>query len=105
MALKSRDLNGPKIALQVLYYPGTNMTDLHTKSTEDFAEGYLLTRAQLLSSYNQYVPAVADRSHPYASPLLAPDHRGLPPALIITAGFDPLRDSGEAYARKLADAG
>jgi acetyl esterase len=105
MALKSRDLNGPKIALQVLYYPGTNMTDLHTKSMEDFAEGYLLTRAQLLSSYNQYVPAVADRSNPYASPLLAPDHRGLPPALIITAGFDPLRDSGEAYARKLADAG
>ena len=104
MALKSRDLNGPKIAFQVLYYPGMNMTDLRTKSMEDFAEGYFLTRAQIQFNYNQYVP-VADRSHPYASPLLAPDHRGLPPALIITAAFDPLRDSGEAYARKLADAG
>ena len=105
MALKSRDLNGPKIALQVLYYPGTNMTDLRTKSMEDFAEGYFFTRAQFLFFLNQYVPAAADRSLPYASPSLAPDHRGLPPALIITAGFDPLRDSGEAYARKLADAG
>jgi acetyl esterase len=105
VALKSRDLNGPKIAFQVLYYPSTNMGDLRTKSMEDFAEGYFLTRAQIQFNINQYVPAVVDRSLPYASPLLAPDHRGLPPALIITAGFDPLRDSGEAYARKLASAG
>ena len=104
MALKSRDLNGPRIAIQILYYPTVNMVDLRTKSMEDFAEGYFLTRAQIQFNYNQYVPA-ANRSHPYASPLLAPDHRGLPPALIITAAFDPLRDSGEAYARKLADAG
>jgi acetyl esterase len=82
-----------------------NMADLRTKSMEDFAEGYFLTRAQAQFNYNQYVPAAADRSLPYVSPLLAPDHRGLPPALIITAGFDPLRDSEEAYARKLADAG
>jgi len=105
VTLKSRDLNGPKIALQVLYYPGTNMTELRTNSMEDFAEGYFFTRAQFLFFLDQYVPAVADRNLPYASPLLAPDHRELPPALIITAGFDPLRDSGEAYARKLADAG
>jgi len=78
---------------------------LRTKSMEDFAEGYFFTRAQLLSAFDQYVPAAADRSLPYASPSLAPDHRGLPPALIITAGFDPLRDSGEAYARKLTEAG
>ena len=104
-ALKSRDRNGPKIVLQVLYYPGMNMADLRTKSMEDFAEGYFLTRAQIRFNQAQYVPVAADRSLPYASPLLAPDHRGLPPALIITAGFDPLRDSGEAYARKLADAG
>jgi acetyl esterase len=105
MSLKSRDLNGPKIAIQVLYYPTMNMADLSTKSMEDFAEGYFLTRAQIQFNCNQYVPAAADRSLPYVSPLLAPDHRGLPPALIITAAFDPLRDSQEAYARKLADAG
>lgn len=105
MALKSRDGNGPKIALQVLYYPTVNMADLRTKSMEDFAEGYFLTRALAQFNYSQYVPSAAGRSLPYASPLLAPDHRGLPQALIITAAFDPLRDSEEAYARKLADAG
>ncbi len=103
-ALKSRDRNGPKIAFQALYYPGMNMTDLRTKSMKDFAEGYVFTRAQIQFNYNQYA-SVTDQSHPYVSPLLAPDHRGLPPALVITAAFDPLRDSGEAYARKLADAG
>ena len=105
MALKSRDLNGPKIVLQVLYYPTINMADVRTKSMQDFAEGYFLTRALAQFNYSQYVPVAADRSLPYASPILASDHRGLPPALIITAGFDPLRDSEEAYARKLADAG
>ena len=77
-ALKSRDRNGPKIVLQVLYYPGMNMADLRTKSMEDFAEGYFLTRAQIRFNQAQYVPVAADRSLPYASPLLAPDHRGLP---------------------------
>ena len=104
-ALKSRDLNGPKIVLQVLYYPTINMADLRTKSMEDFAEGYFLTRALAQFNYSQYVPVAADRSLPYASPILASDHRGLPPALIISAGFDPLRDSEEAYARKLVNAG
>ncbi len=105
VALKSRDLNGPKILLQVLYYPTINMADLRTKSMEEFAEGYFLTRALAQFNYSQYIPTAAERSLPYASPILASDHRGLPPALIIVAGFDPLRDSEEAYARKLADAG
>jgi acetyl esterase len=105
VALKSRDLNGPKIALQVLYYPTVNMADFGTKSWENFAEGYFLTRTMAQFNYSQYVPAAADRSLPYASPILASDHRGLAPALIVTAGFDPLRDSEEAYARKLAEAG
>ncbi len=98
MALKSRDQNGPKIALQVLYYPSTDMTDVITKSMEEFGEGYFLTSDDMRFNHSQYIPIVADRSLPYASPLLARNHRGLPPALIITAAFDPLLDQVEAYA-------
>jgi acetyl esterase len=105
MTLKSRDLNGPKLAFQVLFYPNTNMTDLRTNSMEEYGEGYLWTRAQIEFNINQYLPAAAERSLRDASPLLASDHKGLPAALIITAGFDPFRNSGEAYARKLDEAG
>lgn len=105
MALKSRDLNGPKLLFQVLFYPCTNVADLGTRSMKEFGEGFFWTRAQIEFNLNQYVPVAADRCLPNASPLLASDHRGLPAALIITAGFDPFRDSGEAYAQKLTDAG
>jgi acetyl esterase len=74
-------------------------------SYQDNGEGYLLTRDTMLYYWDQYLADAADASNPYASPLLAANHAALPPALIITGEFDPLRDEGEAYGRKLLDAG
>src|SRR5260370_7289006 len=104
VALKSRDQNGPAIALQALVYP---VTDLHgdTHSREEFAEDHFLTRASMDWFFGHYLARPEDASHAHASPLLAGDLRGLPPALVITAECDPLRDEGEAYARRLEQAG
>lgn len=105
VCLVSRDRNGPKIAYQIPMYPATNMAQLNTESYKCFREGYYLTKPVIEAVIPMYVSDKKDLENPYVSPLLATDFKDLPPALAITAQFDPLRDEGEAYARKLMDAG
>ena len=105
VCLKSRAAGGPPIALQILVYPVTNLCAFDTPSYQEFAEGYYLSRAEMEWFRSHYLAKREDGQHPHASPLLAPDLAGLPPALVITAECDPLRDEGEAYARRLSAAG
>ncbi|MGD9935581.1 MAG: alpha/beta hydrolase [Dehalococcoidia bacterium] len=95
---------GPAIAYQLLVYPVTDHGS-GTASYRDNAEGYLLTRASMEWFWNHYLNSEADAADPKASPARAKDLSGLPPALVITAEFDPLRDEGEAYAGALSEAG
>jgi acetyl esterase len=105
VSIRSRDRNGPKIQYQALIYPATNLASLDTESHRLFSTGFFLTREGMESFIEHYVPGQQDRVDPYASPLLVRDHSNLPPAIVITAQFDPLRDEGEAYAEKLRQAG
>ncbi len=104
VALKARDEGGPAIAFQLLIYPVTD-ANFETGSYRDNASGYLLTRSGMQWFWDHYVPTAEDRREAYAAPLRAKSLRGLPPALVLTAEFDPLRDEGEAYAEALVAAG
>jgi acetyl esterase len=92
---------GPPIVAQVLIYPATDAA-CDTKSFVENGEGYLLTEEATLWFWSQYL-GDTDPADPFASPLRAPDLAGLPPALVITAEYDPLRDEGEAYAARLEE--
>ena len=78
---------------------------MNTISYKENGKGYILTTDIIKSLYSDYLRNAADQLNPYASPLLAKDLSGLPPAFVITAEFDPLRDEGEAYAVRLKEAG
>ncbi|MDQ0990813.1 alpha/beta hydrolase [Streptomyces sp. V3I7] len=95
---------GPAPAFQLLLYPATDASR-HRRSRELFADRFFLTSEQMDWFADHYAPAGVDRADPRISPLLADDLAGLPPAYIATAGFDPLRDEGEAYAEALTEAG
>lgn len=103
VALMARDRGGPPLRFQLLVYPVVDYAR-NTPSYRANAEGYFLTATHMRWYWDQYL-GTADGAGPYASPLRAHDLRGLPPAYVVTAEFDPLRDEGEAYAQRLREAG
>jgi acetyl esterase len=94
----------PKISFQVLVYPQTDFT-FSSLSHQEYSTGYLLEKDSIEWYKKQYVPKNHDPMDPRISPLFAHDFSSLPPALIITAEYDPMRDEGEIYAQKLKSAG
>src|SRR5699024_3763249 len=102
----ARDRDGPDLRHQSLIYPAVNSPILQEfDSYEENGEGYFLERADIDWFYDRYVPRTIDARNEYAAPLLARDLSDLPPATLITGGFDPLRDEGFAYADRLDKAG
>ena len=104
VALLARDRGGPSLVHQALVYPVTEHA-FETASYEENAEGYFLTRGDMEWFWNRYLPTDIAGRNPYASPLCAPSLADLPSASVVTAGFDPLRDEGVAYADALDEAG
>ncbi|MDZ7728935.1 MAG: alpha/beta hydrolase [Dehalococcoidia bacterium] len=104
MAQRARDRKGPAIALQVLVYPVTD-ADFDRPSYTDPENQLLLTKEAMVWFWDHYTPNPEQRTEPDASPLRARDLSNLPPAVVMTAEHDPLRDEGEEYAKKLEEAG
>jgi len=104
VALMARDRRGPRIDLQILIYPITDCS-FNTPSYIENKEGYMLTRDLMKWFWNHFIEDENQANDPYVSPLRADNLSDLPPALIVTAEYDPLRDEGEAYGKKLQEAG
>jgi acetyl esterase len=104
MAVMARDAAHPKLSFQLLIYPCV-APEPETASHHKFKEGYILTRNSITWFYRQYLRGGKDMKDFRFAPLIHDDLSGLPPALIIVAGYDPLRDEGIEYARKLIEAG
>ncbi len=107
VAQMARDRDGPRLAFQLLVYPVIDVgaTRVEYPSQRENAEGYFLTTDQMEWYREQYLGGDADGEEPYVSPIKAPSLAALPPACVVTAEMDPLRDEGEAYARALEAAG
>ena len=106
LTLMAKDRGGPKISYQVLMIPATDAS-VDTESYHQFGTGRFLARDFMKYGWDLYAPDATARNNPYVSPLRASlqELQGLPPALVVTSENDPLRDEGEAYARKLKEAG
>ena len=104
-ARHARTREGPPVLMQVLFYPSTNISSFDSNSFREYGQNYLLTQKSVESFRAFYLPKRSDWTSPDASPLLAEDLSGMPSTVIIGAGCDPLRDEGEAYARKLSNHG
>jgi acetyl esterase len=104
VALMARDRGAPRLTKQVMVYP---MLDWNgdSKSHQEIGDDYYLKHEEVMYFWGEYLADSAQGREPYASPSFAADFRGLPPALVATAEFDPLRDEGEAYADALSAAG
>lgn len=100
----ANDEDGPEIDYQVLMCPVTDFA-FDTESYAENKEGYLLSEADMRWFWRHYLPHPLCGNNPYASPLRACDFSAVPPATVLTAGFDPLRDEGRRYAERLRDAG
>ena len=102
VAMMARDRRGPRLACQVLWYPATDAA-MDTPSHRDYATGnyYFLSCADMEWFWNYYLSSERDRANPYCCPGVAKNLSGLPPALIVTAEYDPLRDEAEEYAARL----
>ena len=105
LALLARDRGGPALAFQGLVYPPLEYPIPGSPSMQELGKDYGLTQLDIQWCAEQYMQSEADRQNPYCLPATASDLGGLPPALVITAEFDPLRDEGEAYAARLREAG
>jgi len=105
VAIMARDHDGPGIVYQLLVYPVTDISPSGASPSRSRADGYFLSAADGEWFCEQYLNCADDRLNPLVSPLLTPDLSHLPPALVITAEFDTLRDQGESYARRLKKAG
>lgn len=104
-ARHARTREGPPVAMQVLFYPSAHISSMDYDSYRQYGQDHLLTQKAVESFRQFYLPKPSDWTNPDASPLLAEDLSGVPPALIIGGGCDPLRDEGLAYAQKLRGQG
>ncbi len=105
VSLIARDKRNPSIVFQLLVYPVTDYCLPGTASYIENQEGYLLNRTDMLWYFGHYLSDPQQAEDPHVSPLKASDLSNLPPAMVITAEFDVLRDEGEAYAQRLQKAG